>query len=96
MSELIVIAHARAKEGSEDAIKTALRECSVPTLQEPGCIAYELYRGGADGRSFYTRERWRSKSDFDLHMGSAHVARLFGTIGGEVDGAPEIDIVESF
>ena len=93
MSELVVIAHARAKAGAEEAMEKALHDCCAPSRTDPGCISYQVYRGGEDGRSFYSYERWVSKEQLDAHMGTAHVGAMFAALGETLDGPPTIDVV---
>lgn len=91
MSEITVIAHAKAKPGAEDEIERALRENAEESRKEGGCASYIVLRG--DDGTFMTVERWRTRSDFDQHMTSPHVQKLFGAIGGLLAGAPEISVL---
>lgn len=94
MSEIVVIARARAKAGREDELIRQLEAVIGPTHQEPGCLRYALHRGLEDRSTFVMIERYRSKADLDQHMGSAHVQTLFANIGDLVDGAPELLVLE--
>lgn len=91
MSEVTVIARARAKAGSEEAMERALRENADASRCEGGCISYAVLRG--DDGVFMTVERWRTRGDADQHMTTPHVQKLFGAIGPLLDGAPEITVM---
>lgn len=92
MSEITVVAHAKAKPGHEDAMERALRENAEASRCEAGCISYATLRG--DEGVFMTVERWRSRSDFDQHMAAPHVQKLLQTIAPHVAGPPKIEVLK--
>ena len=91
MSELVVIAHAKAQPGREEEIERALRENAAASRKEAGCGSYAVLRG--DDGTFMTVERWRSHQDFDAHMTTAHVQLLLQTIVPMLSGPPEIKVL---
>lgn len=90
MSELTVIARAKVKPGQEPVFESAMREVARATHSEPGCLRYAIHRGVEDPSTFVVVERWKSKSDLDQHLASAHVQAFFGKIQPLLAGAPEI------
>jgi quinol monooxygenase YgiN len=92
MSEVVVIAHAKAQPGREAEIEAALRTNAEASRCEGGCISYSVLRG--DEGTFMTVERWKSSSDFDQHMGTPHVQTLLGTIGPMLAGPPSIQVMK--
>ena len=72
--ELTIIATLHAQEGRADALAARLHAMVRDTLQEAGCIAYDLHRAEHDPREFVLVEYWRDRAAIDLHDASAHMA----------------------
>jgi quinol monooxygenase YgiN len=92
MSEIVVVARAKAQPGQEDEMERALRANAEASRGDDGCISYSVLRG--DEGMFMAVERWRSKSDFDRHMTTPHVQQLLQAIGPLVAGPPEIQVMK--
>ena len=91
MSEVTIIARAKAKPGSEDEMERALRANAEASRCEGGCVSYSLLRG--DDGTFMAVERWATRADADSHMTTPHVQTLLQTIAPLLDGAPEISVM---
>lgn len=91
MSEVVVIAQAKAQPGREAEIESALRENANASRQEPGCISYAVLRG--DDGAFMTVERWKTRGDVDAHMTSPHVQILLRTIVPLLAAPPVIQVL---
>jgi quinol monooxygenase YgiN len=91
MSEVVVIARAKAQPGREDEMEQALRTNADTSRCESGCISYSVLRG--DDGAFMTVERWRSQADADQHMATPHVQTLLHTIAPMLAGPPEIQVM---
>lgn len=92
MSEIVVIARAKAQPGREEEVQSALRDNAGVSRGEAGCVSYAVLRG--DDGTFMTVERWRSHADFDQHMTTAHVQILLETIVPMLAGPPEIKVMQ--
>ena len=55
-----VIASIKVKAGTEDRARELLGSIVPATLQEPGCIAYDLHQSLTDPTEFMFYERWVS------------------------------------
>lgn len=91
MSEVTIIARAKAKPGSEEEMERALRTNAETSRCESGCISYSVLRG--DDGTFMTVERYATRADADSHMTTPHVQTLFATITPLLDGTPEISVL---
>ncbi|HYG79184.1 MAG TPA: putative quinol monooxygenase [Pyrinomonadaceae bacterium] len=91
MSEVTVIARAKAKPGHEEEMERALRANAESSRCEGGCVSYSVLRG--DDGTFMTVERWATRADADSHMTTPHVQTLLQTIAPWLDGAPEISVM---
>lgn len=92
MSDVIVIARAKAQSGREEEIQRALTENAAASRGEAGCASYSVLR--AEDGTFMTFERWGTHADFDRHMTTAHVQLLLQTIVPMLDGPPEIKVLK--
>ncbi|HYC62783.1 MAG TPA: putative quinol monooxygenase [Thermoanaerobaculia bacterium] len=92
MSEVVVIAYAKAQPGREDEIERALRENAATSRNEAGCVSYAVLRG--DDGTFMTLERWRSREEVDQHMTTAHVQLLLQTIVPMLAAPPQISVMK--
>ena len=92
MSEIVVVASAKALAGREDELSQALRTNADASRREAGCISYGVLR--SDTGVFMTIERWRSRADFEAHMATPHVQTLLHTITPMLAAAPDIQILE--
>lgn len=72
---------ARAEE-----VAAALAELAAATLEEEGCLAYDVYASAAAPGVFVTVEAWRAQADLDAHMSTPHIAKAFEVLGGALAG----------
>lgn len=91
MSEVTIIARAKAKPGHEEEMERALRANADSSRCEGGCVSYSVLRG--DDGTFMTVERWATRADADSHMTTPHVQTLLQTIAPLLDGPPEISVM---
>ena len=70
---ITVIAHIRAKQGFEQAMKDSLSALVAPTLQEQGCINYDLHQDLRDPTLFIFHENWQTEEALDRHLESDHL-----------------------
>ena len=67
------LAFFRAKPGQTKSLGKALTDLVNPTRQEAGCISYDLHQSLQDSDSWFVYENWRSSTDLDAHMQTAHI-----------------------
>lgn len=87
-----VLAIIRVKPGSESEARTMLSSIVPDTLQEPGCLAYDLHQSISDPAEFLFYERWSSDAALDAHAASTapHRLKLRESLGTLVDGRPSV------
>ena len=73
MSKLTVIAIITAKPGCEDKVKAGLQGLVAPTLEEQGCLNYDLHVDNENPAIFAFHENWESEADLDRHLESEHI-----------------------
>lgn len=76
VSEVIVTAVFKAKQGHEDVVVGALKEAAAQTHAEEGCILYALHQGAEDPCQIVLVERWRAREDLDEHLTKPYIQAL--------------------
>lgn len=70
---LFVIAEFLAAPGQHDRLRTALEALIEPTMDEPGCLAYQPYADPNDPAHMVIVERWENRQSFDAHFTTPHL-----------------------
>lgn len=70
---LTVIATLEAKTGKEAELEKELFELTQATLEEEGCINYDLLRALETPGRFVFYENWATKEDLELHLATDHM-----------------------
>ncbi|QIG45291.1 antibiotic biosynthesis monooxygenase [Nocardioides anomalus] len=86
MSDLRVVATIPTDPAAAEAVRAGLADLLAATLEEEGCLGYEVYESAAQPGVYVTIESWRSQEDLDAHVATPHVARAFETLGGVLTG----------
>jgi quinol monooxygenase YgiN len=77
---VVCVAEFRAFEGKTVALVEALHSLIQPTLQEPGCIRYELNQDVEDARRITFIEKWSDREAFDTHCQTAYIKHYFDDV----------------
>ena len=64
-----------AKEGKEKELKKSLIHLVTETLQENGCLNFDLHQSVVNPRQFMIYENWTSKDTHAQHDKSLHVLK---------------------
>lgn len=95
MSEIFVLAFARAKQGRGEELEKAFREAMPPTHAEEGCVKYALQRGQENKDEFVMVEKWTSKAALDLHLKAPHIQVLFKKLSELLAEPIRIQVLDS-
>lgn len=76
MSEVVVVAHARAKEGRGAEAAALLMQLVGPTHGEQGCLLYALHQDASDPDHLVFVERWSSREALAAHAEAPHLTLL--------------------
>jgi quinol monooxygenase YgiN len=55
--------------------RAAMRAMIEATRAEPGCVEYAFSEDVLEPGLIHVNERWKSRTDLDAHMKSAHMAK---------------------
>lgn len=66
---------------NRDAAIAALNEVMAATRQEDGCEHYCFSADLTDPGRFHLSEQWTSVDHLNAHLGSPHIAAMFGKMG---------------
>ncbi len=83
MSEVVVVAILKVKEGRREEAITGFTPVIEATHREPGCISYALHQDNTDPDTLLVIERWKSQDDLNAHFGQPHMAEM-GALATEV------------
>ena len=86
-----VIATLKVKSGNEAAFEQAARGMIAHVkANEPGTLSYILHRSSSDPTEFVFYEVYSDQGALATHGGSEPMQKFFGSVGGLLDGRPEI------
>lgn len=88
-----VIASMQAAEGRADELRDALTALVAPTLEEAGCVNYDLHESTEEPGHFFFYENWESDEHLDAHGESPHIQAFRAKAGDLLAGAPAVDRV---
>lgn len=83
---LTIIAHITANETQLDIAKKAMVAMIEPTLQEKGCVRYELHQDNEKPTHFTFIEMWETHELWQEHMNGATIAAFKEQSGGALAG----------
>jgi quinol monooxygenase YgiN len=72
--QIRIIAEVTAKTGAGDELWKYLATLVDPTRNEAGNISYDIHRDLEDPDHFLFYETWASRSHFEAHLKSKHIA----------------------
>ncbi|MFM5273561.1 putative quinol monooxygenase [Aeromonas caviae] len=71
-SPITVIARLDAKPEFADRFRAALNPLIAATLQEPGCLRYQLHQSLESPHGWMLHEEWESEAALDDHQQQPH------------------------
>lgn len=91
-SPVTVIATIKVKAGSEARAAHLLGSIVAATLEEPGCLAYDLHQSITDPTEFMFYERWQTDEALAAHAASTapHRLALREGMADVVEGRPSV------
>ncbi len=75
-----------AAPGKRDELRAELQALVAPTLQEAGCLLYDLHQGAEDADVFAFYESWADAASHAAHDLTPHVARIRAVLPGLISG----------
>ena len=87
---IYVMARINVTPESAVAAKTILTTLVAASLEEAGCLAYELFQRPDAPHLFQTVEQWTDQAAVDAHMKTAHVGAAIAAAGPMFTAPPEI------
>ena len=81
-SPLIVIAQLEARPEYGAQFRAALTPLIAATLQEPGCLTYQLHQSLENPQSWMLHEEWVSEEALDAHQQEPHFIAFVATTEG--------------
>lgn len=73
--QLTITATITAKPEKRELVKQALLDLIPPTLNEEGCLNYDLHQDNQDQNQFFFYENWASRALWMDHNKSDHILK---------------------
>jgi quinol monooxygenase YgiN len=90
MPEIATIVRITAAEGKRPDALAVFAKLVAATEDEPGTLQYVLHEDAGDPNVIWFYERYADQAAMDAHMGSSAMAEVVGSLGGLLDGVPEV------
>lgn len=71
-----ILARYVAAEGNEEKLAEGLRDYVPMVLTEPGCIAFDVYRGIDNPRLFVLVEQYADRAAVEAHIAADHFTEV--------------------
>ena len=85
-----VLARITVKPEAADSARKLLSTLMAQSLQEAGCVSYELYQQAATPHVFQTVEQWQDAAAAKAHMSTPHVGAAIAAADPMFAAPPEI------
>ncbi|MBI6529792.1 antibiotic biosynthesis monooxygenase [Proteus vulgaris] len=85
MNNIRLIATIVAKENYENEVLSACKAMIKPSLQDEGCIQYELHKDTTQSRTFIFFEIWESQKAIDKHNETVHMKTFIENLKDKID-----------
>ncbi len=91
-----VVAILKVKDGEEGTFEAAMKEAIAAVgANEPGNLQYDMFKHKSEERTYVMMERYTDQAALDAHGQSAHFQKLFGALGGILDGPPALHMLDA-
>lgn len=82
--KLTIVARIEANVDKVELVKAELLKLVAPTLEEAGCIQYDLHQDNENPAVFVFYENWESRELWQQHMINTHLAEYMKATEGAV------------
>lgn len=82
--QLTIVARIEAKPDKVELVKAELIKLLSPTLEEAGCIQYDLHQDNENPAVFLFYENWQSRDLWQQHTSNVHLAEYMKATEGAV------------
>jgi len=82
--QLTIVARIEANGDNVELVKAELLKLVAPTLEEAGCIQYDLHQDNENPALFLFYENWESRELWQEHMNNTHLAEYMKATKGAV------------
>ncbi|MCX8043367.1 MAG: antibiotic biosynthesis monooxygenase [Desulfobacterota bacterium] len=94
MDPVVVVARMQAQPGKAPLLEQAACALVAPSVAEPGCMTYELYRCPEREGALMFFERWRSREALENHLRQPHLKAFMETASKLLEGQISVSIWE--
>lgn len=84
-----------AAEGNEEKLAEGLRDYVPMVLTEPGCVAFDVYRGADNRRLFILVEQYTDRAAVEAHMAADHFREVAVKVLRPLLESRQVDFLEN-
>ena len=92
---ITILATYVAAPGNEETLAESLRGYVPMVLTEPGCIAFDVYRGIENRRLFILVEQYADRAAVDAHIAADHYAEVAVKVLRPLLESREVEFLEN-
>lgn len=85
MSQIVIFATFKAKDGSVEFVREQLALLSSRCRSEPGCLLYQPYCDIKQPDTFYLHEIWENKALLKIHGEAAPLREFRGSVSEHLE-----------
>ena len=78
--EVVLNIQRKVKPECVPDFKASFLKCKESTLQEPGCIHYDMYQSLTDSTEFFIAEFWKNDGELKKHVETPHLKQHLSEI----------------
>lgn len=79
---LTIVARIEANADKVELVKAELLKLVAPTMEEAGCVQYDLHQDNENSAVFLFYENWESRELWQQHMNNSHLAEFIKATEG--------------
>lgn len=95
MAMLGVFAKVTVKPNEVERFLHHLEADASGSLEESGCVRFDVLRDAANPNVFYLYEVYRDRDAYAVHQEAPYFKAFFAEAGDTLDGAPEVHMAEA-
>lgn len=92
MTAVYVVATFNVKPNHQDAGRTLIEGFVAPSLEQRGCLFYDLYQCADDPCELVIVDGWASPEDLDRHANSSHVQETVSKLAPLLDKPAQVKV----
>ena len=91
-----MIARLRARPGREAELGAALAELVPHTVDQPGCLRYDLHVAEGDAAEYCLYEVWQGHAEHAANLATPHLTKFASRLDDLLDGGIQATLLRRY